>query len=109
MTTISFREAQNCPECKQQGSVLDRRPIVGGTLVDMQCENEACPWYGTKWLIELDGDSRVQVNEQAYAIATGRSIYKKPTPGFDDMFTRVHQALEGQLAQEKHGGEVPPQ
>jgi hypothetical protein len=109
MTTISFREAQDCPECKQQGSVLDRRPILGGTLVDMQCENEACPWYQTKWLVELDGDSRVQVNEQAYAIATGRSIYKKPDPTFNTMFERVHKALEAQQVQEKQGGEVPPQ
>lgn len=107
MTTIPFSEAQNCPECKQQGVVAQKRPIEGGTLVDMQCENEACPWYKTKWLIELDGDSRVQVNEKALAAAQSqRAIYRKPDPTFASMFEKVHGALGAQLESETRGGEV---
>jgi hypothetical protein len=107
VTTIQFSEARKCPECKQDGAVAQRRAIEGGTLVNMQCENEACPWYGTQWLVELDANSEVQVNEQAFAIATGRHLYKKPDPVFAEMHDKVHRALGRQLAEET--GKEPEQ
>jgi hypothetical protein len=98
--TVSFSEAQACPQCGHNGKIDHTNPIMGGAVHKLTCMNEVCPWYRTSWMVETNANGEVQVNEQAWKTAHGERLIAPRDPSFDAAFEAIHGNLARQLQDE---------
>src|ERR1700683_4425540 len=58
MADTSWEEAKRCPKCQQPGveinSISTRSPRTGALarVHTLQCENDLCLWYQTRWIVQ---------------------------------------------------------
>lgn len=119
MTDMSptYEKATRCPKCDTPGEVVNKmpaKPVPGmgvrvkpGTQIHtVYCRNEACRWFSTNWIVQVNPDGEVPPP----TVHKRGDIDKAfPSRGFNDTEAeRVERTLQRQLEQETRlgGGEV---
>jgi hypothetical protein len=67
MTETTFEEAKRCPKCDKPGEDRHQNVILGKTFKggkapvvhQIFCTTELCPWFGTPWLVQVNGDGSI--------------------------------------------------
>jgi hypothetical protein len=57
----TLEEASRCPKCKEPGDIGARRPTAkpGFDVLGVTCQNEACKWFETGWLVQINPDGSI--------------------------------------------------
>lgn len=68
MATVSFEVASRCPKCDNPGELMSTRPTKDADgnpskIHILRCENSACRWYDTDWIVQQLEDGTVPVRE----------------------------------------------
>lgn len=64
MATVTFEEAKRCPRCDNPGEQKTVRPAADRSkLYIFTCQNGACVWFETDWVVQRLEDGTVPVRE----------------------------------------------
>ncbi len=64
MATVEFEEARRCPRCDNPGEQKSVRPAADRSkLYIFTCQNGACVWFETDWVVQKLEDGTVPVRE----------------------------------------------
>jgi hypothetical protein len=109
MAQTTFEEAKRCPKCGIPGEDVSQQKVTNrdlkmGTAVAhvIMCRNDACNWYNTSWIVQVNPDQTVPVMDHS------RTEKQFPNRSDDEVAQRVIASIERQVAQERKsgGGEI---
>lgn len=90
--TATWEEASHCPKCGSPGNDVQQERIRsgrcrGGVAHILQCENEHCRWFNTRWVVAVDKDNNIPVR------ARGPKEYEDLSPAMESLARRQIEQL----------------
>lgn len=70
MPDTTLEEAKRCPICKEPGSQTGKTKETRengrkANVLQMTCMNEACRWFNTNWIIQVNADGSIPTRTKA--------------------------------------------
>jgi len=103
-TQSTYEAATRCPRCQIPGEVVSKVPSgrPGTQIHNVFCRNEACVWYNTSWIVQVNPDGSVPPPTKHKRGDIDKLFPKLAGPPEEEQ--RVIRSIERQVEREQQPG-----